>query len=72
MQNLNPDTEQVLDLIHDEKWDQINSVLKTLHPADIADIIDRAVQNREDEAALDKLRGKAEALCRGFPLYPGM
>ncbi len=42
MQNLTPDTKQVLDLIHDEKWDQINSVLETLHPADIADIIDRA------------------------------
>ncbi len=38
----------------------------------IADIIDRAVQNRENEDVLNGLRGEAEALCRDFPLYPGM
>ncbi|MEZ4387669.1 MAG: serine hydroxymethyltransferase [Candidatus Krumholzibacteriia bacterium] len=36
----------------------------------IADLIDRAVQGRGDEAALGKLRGEAEALGRDFPLYP--
>lgn len=38
----------------------------------IADIIDRAVQNRENEDALNGLRAEAEELCRQFPLYPGM
>ncbi len=38
----------------------------------IADIIDRAVQNREDQSALDTLRSEAEELCGEFPLYPGM
>lgn len=40
--------------------------------ARIADIMDRAVQNREDQAALDELRSQSEELCRAFPLYPGM
>jgi glycine hydroxymethyltransferase len=38
----------------------------------IADIMDRAVQNREDEETLAKLRAESEELCRQFPLYPGM
>jgi len=38
----------------------------------IADIMDRAVRNREDEAALDSLRGESEELCRAFPLYPDL
>jgi len=38
----------------------------------IADIIDRAVQNRENEQSLDALRGESEEMCREFPLYPGM
>jgi hypothetical protein len=38
----------------------------------IADIMDQAVQNREDQAALDGLRARSEDLCRSFPLYPGM
>ena len=38
----------------------------------IADIVDRAVQNQEDQAALETLRRESEALCRDFPLYPGM
>ncbi len=38
----------------------------------IANIIDGAVQNRENEDALNKLRTEAEELCREFPLYPGM
>jgi glycine hydroxymethyltransferase len=38
----------------------------------IAGIIDRAVQAREDQDALDALRGESLALARDFPLYPGM
>ncbi len=38
----------------------------------IADIIDRAVQNQENQDALDALRVEAEDLCKAFPLYPGM
>ncbi len=38
----------------------------------IGDIIDRAVQNREDDAALTKLQAESHELCRKFPLYPGM
>ena len=40
--------------------------------ARIADIMDRAVQNREDQAALDGLRAESEELCKAFPLYPEM
>lgn len=42
MHNLKHDTTQILEMIHDEKWDQITTILTALHPADIADIIDRA------------------------------
>jgi len=38
----------------------------------IAGIMDRAVQNMENQDALDGLRQEAEELCRAFPLYPGM
>jgi len=38
----------------------------------IADIIDAAVADREDAAALEKLRQQAAALCREFPLYPDL
>ncbi len=38
----------------------------------IASIIDRAVQNRENEDVLLALRGESEELCRAFPLYEGM
>ncbi len=38
----------------------------------VGDIIDRAVQNREDDEALTKLQAESEDLCRKFPLYPGM
>ena len=38
----------------------------------IADIMDRAVQNRENEEALEALRAESEELCRSFPLYPGL
>jgi len=36
----------------------------------IASIIDRAVQHRQDEAALVRLQGEAAELCQAFPLYP--
>jgi glycine hydroxymethyltransferase len=38
----------------------------------IADIMDRAVQYKDDEAGLARLRGEAEALAREFPLYPDL
>lgn len=38
----------------------------------IADIIDKAVENRENQDQLDALRHEAEALCKEFPLYPGL
>ena len=39
---------------------------------EIAEIMDLAVQKRDDEAALDTLRKRSETLCRDFPLYPDM
>ncbi len=38
----------------------------------IADLMDRAVQNRENQEVLSGLRGEAEELAGQFPLYPGM
>ena len=38
----------------------------------IADVMDRAVQAREDEAAIDALRAETLDLCSAFPLYPDM
>jgi glycine hydroxymethyltransferase len=38
----------------------------------IADIMDRAVSERENESALEKLRAEAAELCQAFPLYPGL
>ncbi len=38
----------------------------------IADIIDRAVQQRGDEAALARLRAEAAELSAAFPLYPDL
>ena len=38
----------------------------------IADVMDRAVAAREDEAALETLRGETLELCRAFPLYPDL
>ncbi|MFT5233504.1 MAG: glycine hydroxymethyltransferase [Candidatus Krumholzibacteriia bacterium] len=38
----------------------------------IASIIDRAVQNKENDDALAGLRKESEELCAAFPLYPGM
>lgn len=40
--------------------------------ARIADIMDRAVRNQDDQAALDGLRAESEELCRSFPLYAEM
>jgi len=36
----------------------------------IADVMDRAVVAREDEAVLETLRGETQELCGAFPLYP--
>ncbi|HOX26660.1 MAG TPA: ribose 5-phosphate isomerase B [Candidatus Krumholzibacteria bacterium] len=36
----------------------------------IADLMDRAVASRTDDAALANLRAESEELCRAFPLYP--
>ena len=36
----------------------------------IAELIARALQTPDDEAALGRVRGEVEALCRKFPLYP--
>ena len=38
----------------------------------IADIMDRAVQNKDNEDALTALRAESEELCRAHPLYEGM
>jgi glycine/serine hydroxymethyltransferase len=38
----------------------------------IADVVDRAVAAREDEAVLETLRGETQELCGAFPLYPGL
>jgi len=36
----------------------------------IAELIARVLQSPEDDAALSRVRGEVEALCRRFPLYP--
>jgi len=38
----------------------------------IADIIDRAVANEENQDALDGLQAESGELCRAYPLYPDM
>jgi glycine/serine hydroxymethyltransferase len=38
----------------------------------IADIMDRAIAAKDDEAGLARLRGEAEALAKEFPLYPDL
>ena len=35
----------------------------------IAEIIDEAIKNREDDEALEKLKAKVKALCDKYPLY---
>jgi glycine hydroxymethyltransferase len=40
--------------------------------AEIAAIMDEAVQAHGDEAALARLRGRSGELCRAYPLYPGL
>jgi len=40
------------------------------HMEIIADWIDRAVSNRDDEGQLRAIRKEVEALCEEFPLYP--
>jgi glycine hydroxymethyltransferase len=39
---------------------------------EIAAIMDQAVADRGDEAALARLRGRSNELCRAFPLYPDL
>jgi len=39
---------------------------------EIAAIMDQAVTDRGDEAALARLRGRSRELCRAFPLYPDL
>jgi len=36
----------------------------------VAELIARVLQSPEDDAALGRVRGEVEALCRKFPLYP--
>ena len=36
----------------------------------IADFIDRAIQNRKDDDALAKISAEVSTLCEKFPLYP--
>jgi len=38
----------------------------------IAAIIDQAVQNKDDQEALARLRGQSEELADAFPLYPNL
>ncbi len=38
----------------------------------IASIMDRAVQSREDDAALETLMSESSELCKAFPLYPNL
>jgi magnesium transporter len=49
MPKLNPNSERILDLIHDNQWNQIALDLATWHPADIADIIERAPKDSIDQ-----------------------
>lgn len=42
MVKLTPDSELILQLVEDEKWEQISHELKSWHPADIADLLERA------------------------------
>jgi glycine hydroxymethyltransferase len=39
---------------------------------EIAAIMDQAVADRGDDAALVRLRGRSNELCRAFPLYPDL
>jgi len=42
MPKLEPETEQILDAIRNENWNAVAAALSALHPADVADIIERA------------------------------
>ena len=37
---------------------------------EIADLINRTLENPEDEMHLDSVRRQVLALCKRFPLYP--
>ena len=36
----------------------------------VAEFIARALASPDDDAALGRVKGEVEALCRKFPLYP--
>ena len=46
--------------------------LKEPEMAKVADWINRAIENRQDKAALNAIRLEVRALCDTFPLYPDM
>jgi glycine/serine hydroxymethyltransferase len=37
----------------------------------IAELTDRSIQNRGDEAVLSKIKGEVKELCLSFPFYKG-
>ena len=43
--------------------------MKTEQMRDVAALIARALKNKDDEAALEKVKADVVALCEGFPLY---
>ena len=48
MPKLAPDTDRILDLIQEDAWPQIAEELASWHPADIADVIERAPKDDQD------------------------
>ncbi len=48
MPKLTPQPDRILDLIHEDAWPQIARELASWHPADIADIIERAPKDEQD------------------------
>jgi magnesium transporter len=48
MPKLRPDTDRVLDLINEEAWEQVIQELHAWHPADVADVIERAPKDAQD------------------------
>jgi len=48
MPKLTPDTDRIIDLIHEDAWTEIAEALAHWHPADIADVIERAPKDDQD------------------------
>jgi glycine hydroxymethyltransferase len=44
--------------------------MKETHMATVVEMIDKAIRNAEDEAALASLKGDVNAFMKQFPLYP--